>query len=234
MVRATLIAGLCCAALPAQACRLALVLAIDVSSSVDEREDRLQRSGLAAALIAPDVVDAFMTNPDPVAIFIFEWSGRYNQRDLVPWTLIETQDDLFTTAETIINSSRAHDDFPTAMGYALGHAAIQLRDVPNCTQHTIDIAGDGANNEGFGPAAAYRAFPFDNVTVNGLVIRSDDALSAPDPVVFYQQHVIRGPGAFIEIAEDFDDYENAMRRKLIREVTPPIVGQLPSDQGSRG
>ena len=76
MVKWGLFGGACLVAAPAEACRLALVLAMDVSSSVDATEDQLQRGGLAAALIAPEVQDAFIDSPDPVAILILEWSGR--------------------------------------------------------------------------------------------------------------------------------------------------------------
>ena len=71
-------------------CRLALILALDVSSSVDKVEDKLQRGGLAAALIAPEVITAFFASPDPVALAIYEWSGRYNQEILLDWTKIDT------------------------------------------------------------------------------------------------------------------------------------------------
>ncbi len=185
----------------------------------------MQRAGLAAALIAPDVQTAFMASQDPVALFVFEWSGRYNQDDILPWTIIDGPDDLYFAAQTILESSRGHDDFPTAMGYALGHAAIQLQKAPPCDFHTIDIAGDGINNEGFGPAQAYAAFPFSGVTVNGLVVETRAGSFDADPLTFYHDQVIRGPGAFIEIASGFADYEDAMRRKLIREVTPLILGE---------
>ncbi|MDO6589141.1 MULTISPECIES: DUF1194 domain-containing protein [Rhodobacterales] len=225
MVKATLFAGLCTIANPAEACRLALVLAVDVSSSIDAAEDQLQRAGLAAALIAPDVQTAFMASQDPVALFIFEWSGRYNQDDILPWTIIDDPNDLYSAAQTVLDSSRGHDDFPTAMGYALGHAAIQLQSAPPCDFHIIDVAGDGINNEGFGPTQAYAAFPFSGVTVNGLVVESSADSFDANPLTFYRDQVIRGPSAFVEIANGFADYENAMRRKLIREVTPLIMGE---------
>ncbi|MBO6855229.1 MAG: DUF1194 domain-containing protein, partial [Marivivens sp.] len=78
----------------ASACRLALVLALDVSSSVDAAEDRLQRNGLASALLAPEVQAAFFATPDPVALYAFEWSGRYDQSVLVSWQMIRTPGDL--------------------------------------------------------------------------------------------------------------------------------------------
>ena len=224
----------CLVATPVEACRLALVLALDVSSSVDAGEDRLQRGGLAAALIAPDVQAAFLSSPDPVALFVFEWSGRYNQADLTDWVLIETPTDLRRVSERIATSTRSHDDFPTAMGYALGHAAVRMRDAPECHRRTVDVSGDGVNNDGFGPQIAYRAFDFADVTVNGLVINAGEFEAEIDLIDFFRAEVIRGPGAFVEIANGFADYERAMRRKLIREVSPQVMGETRTVASPKG
>lgn len=216
---------LVCAA-PAQACRLALLLAIDVSSSVDAQEDILQRGGLASALISPEVQAAFLASPDPVALAAYEWSGRYNQEILLDWTLITSVEDLVIAAETIGLSKRSHNDFPTAMGYALGYGANLFRSAPPCLFQTLDMAGDGANNEGFGPKQAYAEFEFDRVTVNGLVINAADYEAEVDLIPYYQNNVLHGPGAFLEIAQGFDDYARAMRRKLEREVKPRAIGAV--------
>ncbi len=234
MVKALLFAGVCLTATPAAACRLALVLAMDVSSSVDAGEDRLQRGGLAAALIAPDVQEAFFASPDPVALLVFEWSGRYNQEDLTDWVLIESPADLLGVSETIAFSKRSHNDFPTAMGHALAHAATRLADAPDCLFQTVDVAGDGENNDGFGPAEAYANHPFDNVTVNGLVINAAEFEAETELIPFYRDQVIRGPGSFIEIANGFADYKRAMQRKLVRELSAQIMGQSPSLPEPRG
>lgn len=213
------------AALPAQACRLALVLAIDVSNSVDAAEDALQRKGLANALIAADVQAAFLISPDPVALLVFEWSGRYHQKVLVDWTEMHSPLNLLTAAEQIAESTRGQTNFPTAMGYALGYAATRLREVPACLAKTIDIAGDGINNDGFGPVEAYNAFAFDDVTVNGLVVDASLLESRTELITYFSQEVIRGSGAFVEVADNFDDYEETMRRKLIRELMPQMIGE---------
>lgn len=205
------------------ACRLALVLAMDVSSSVNAEEDALQRGGLASALVSPAVMDAFFASPAPVALAIFEWSGRYNQADLLPWTMIATPADLLAASETIRTSTRSHNDFPTAMGYALGHAAGKLDKGPICDYRTIDIAGDGINNDGFGPTEAYAAFPFDDVTVNGLVVDTD---SGQTVAPYFETTVIRGPLAFVEVAQGFSDYAATMERKLIRELSVLAIGAL--------
>ena len=218
----------------AEACRLALVLALDVSSSVDAAEDRLQRGGLAAALRDPAVQAAFLAVPDPVALHVFEWSGRYDQVPLLPgWTLIESAADLAAAAAAIEASARSRTDMPTAMGHALGHAATMLANGPDCLFSTIDIAGDGENNEGFGPAEAYAAFPFEGVTVNGLVVNGADYEGEVGLVAFFRGEVIRGPGAFVEIAAGYEDYARAMRRKLLAELSVQVIGGVP-DGGRPG
>lgn len=205
-------------------CRLALVLAIDVSSSVDEAEDTLQRKGLAAALIAPDVQAAFFASDLPVALAIYEWSGRQHQIMLDDWRMINTDTDLFDVAAKLARSKRSFSDFPTAMGYALGYGAGVLQDAPNCLHHTLDMAGDGINNEGFRPGAAYAEFPFEGITVNGLVVNATGSESEISLLTFYQNEVLHGPGAFLEVAQGFDDYERAMRHKLERELSVKILG----------
>ena len=88
------------------------------------------------------------------------------------------------------------------------------------------MAGDGQNNEGFGPQLAYTEFPFGDVTVNGLVVNAAEFEAEVELVDYYQNQVLHGPGAFLIIANGFRDYERAMRIKLERELTPPAIGQL--------
>ncbi len=230
--------ALCLAALagPAAAaeCRLALLLAIDVSSSVDAAEDALQRRGLAAALIAPEVEAALFSAPLPVALAAYEWSGRYNQALLLDWTMLRSRADLVAAAERIGGSRRSHNDFPTAMGYALGFGAGLFRDGPDCLSRTLDIAGDGVSNDGFPPRTAYAEFPFDGITVNGLVVNAADFEGEINLISFFEEEVIRGPGAFIEIANGFADYETAMRRKLVRELSAMAIGAAPAEREAPG
>ncbi|WP_405361967.1 DUF1194 domain-containing protein [Roseobacter sp.] len=225
MIRAS-IAGLSlyAGAIEAGECRLALVLALDVSSSIDATEDALQRGGLVAALTAPEVRAAFFATDQPVALAVFEWSGRYNQQILLDWTLIQEPGDIADIARIIGSSKRSHNDYPTAMGYALGFGSQMLQRAPSCLYKTMDIAGDGQNNEGFGPAAAYAEFPFADVTVNGLVVNGADYEAETGLIAFFKSQVLHGPGAFVEIAQGFEDYERAMRRKLERELTPSVIG----------
>ena len=217
-------------AAPADACRLALVLALDVSSSVDADEDLLQRNGLAAALMSPEVEAAFFASPDPVALQVFEWSGRGHQTELLSWRMIRTPADLVGAAQTLTRSMRSASGLPTAMGHALAYASIKLQEAPPCLFQTIDMAGDGANNEGFGPQNVYATFPFEGVIVNGLVVAGSNGSAKS----YYSTDVIRGPAAFVEVANGFADFENAMRRKLVRELASQIIGQVKGAVGARG
>jgi hypothetical protein len=225
LVRAGLFALATFVAAPVEACRLALALALDVSSSVDAAEDALQRGGLASALVAPQVQAAFLAPGDPVALAIYEWSGRFKQVLVQDWVLIRSPADLQAVSAQVANSRRSHEDFPTAMGYALGYGATLLRRAPSCAAATLDVSGDGINNEGFGPAEAYGAFPFDGVTVNGLVINGGEYEAELDLVRYYLNEVIRGPASFVEVAQGFDDFERAMRAKLIRELGVLMLGE---------
>ncbi|MFN6952286.1 MAG: DUF1194 domain-containing protein, partial [Albidovulum sp.] len=117
------------AAGPATAeCRLALLLALDISASVDEREDSFQRSGLARALLAPAVQDALLADPgSQVWLAVYEWSGPYTQVELLPWLEIASAEDLSLAAGAIAGSKRSHDDQPTALGHAVAYAAKLFR-----------------------------------------------------------------------------------------------------------
>lgn len=195
-------------------CGLSLVLALDVSSSVDAEEFELQSGGLARALRDPEVKRSIIA-AGGIQATALEWSGRYQQVPIAPWSLLAGEADISAFADRIEAHQRVYEEFPTALGYALGYAATQLSKAPlDCARSVIDVSGDGVNNEGFGPALAYRNFDFSGVTVNGLVIEGAD----PDPVTYYESEVIRGPGAFVEVAADFGDYEAAMKRKLLREI----------------
>ncbi|MCE8441693.1 DUF1194 domain-containing protein [Rhodovulum sulfidophilum] len=89
-------------------CRLALLLALDISSSVDPGEDALQRAGLAAALAAPEVQAEFLSVPDlPVALAVYEWSGRYQQRVVLPWQILDSPEAILGAAEAIAGSRRS-------------------------------------------------------------------------------------------------------------------------------
>ena len=223
-----LLAAVCLlvAAPAAASCRLALILALDVSSSVDADEYDLQRLGLAAALDSDDVRQAVLYGGHGhVALSVFEWSGFHQQKLHLDWTLLRSDRDIDHAVLAVGTMSRSHEGYPTAIGQALGFAAELMRRAPDCARRVVDVSGDGINNYGYGPAAAYRIFPFDGVTVNGLVI-----LENYDGVAdYYRKEVLRGAQSFLVVANGFEDFRNAMTRKLYREINDIMLG----DAGAR-
>ena len=207
--------------LSAAACRLALVLAIDVSTSIDQQDYALQRDGLADALRAPEVISAFLSASSPVALAAYEWSGQHNQRILLDWKLRQAADRI----ETFV---RYQTGFPTSMGHALSFGGDMLAGAPACGRMILDLSGDGRNNDGYPPEVAYQDSAFDSITVNALAVGGGEPL---DSLVRYLgENVIRGNGAFVEVARNHEDFREAMRRKLVREVTSVVVSHLEPGQ----
>ena len=230
------VSGLPGTAAAQEPCRLALVLAMDISSSVDPLEDALQRGGLARALRAPDVVDAILSQPDrPVALAMFEWSGRVQQEMVLPWIMLRDEATILATADRIATSRRSYAEFSTAIGQALAFAHDLFRQGPACDARVLDLSGDGVNNDDFGPSVAYDSFDYSAITVNALAIEVEDvgtdhglAEGAETGLAaYFREVVIRGPAAFVEVADGFEDVERAMRRKLLRELEVRIGQRLP-------
>ena len=157
---------------------------------------------------------AFLADPAaPVMLQIFEWSGWQQQLVRQDWVTIAEAADLDQVAARLRAQARSFTQFPTALGLALafgGHALAAQA----CDRRTLDVSGDGTNNDGIAPQAARRAFPLGGITINGLVVGVNTATLAR----YYQDHVIQGDGAFVEAIADYADYETAMRRKLLREL----------------
>jgi len=202
-------------------CRLALVLALDVSSSVDASEYDQQRLGLALALNAEDVRHAILRGgTGDVAIAVYEWSGMRQQTLHLDWTALRTERDIDAVVAALGGMERGYDDFPTALGYGLSYGATLMARAPSCARRVINISGDGENNHGYGPELVRKHFPLEGVTVNGLAIGGD----APGIAEYYRERVISGPGAFVEIAVGFDEFETVMARKLFREINDMMLG----------
>jgi hypothetical protein len=225
---------------PAQAgdCRLALVLALDVSSSVSDDEDWLQREGLARALVTPEVRQAFLAR-GPVALFAFEWSGPNQQMPILPWQMITSLEDLARASASI---SSPRDDTPrlhheTAVGSALAFAATALKAGPDCWAQTVDVSSDGISNAGKEPEAVYTSPDFRDVTVNALIIGGgpivEDGPTDGELVAWFEDEVLHGPGAFCILANGYQDYERAMRAKLTRELEVPVVSGWPAEAHGR-
>jgi hypothetical protein len=204
----------------APACALELVLALDVSGSVDGREHALQMGGLAAALTDAEVVAAVERLDGGMLVTGTQWSGAARQHRMIGWHRVEDRAGLARLAAAIEGAGRAWRSFSTGIGEALAHARAVSAGAPlRCARRVIDVSGDGVSNEGRPPGPVARALAAEGYVINGLVIRGAE----PDPVLHYEAEVIAGPGAFVEVADDFADYADAMRRKLLREIEGPLV-----------
>jgi len=218
----------------AQSCRQALVLALDVSGSVNEQEYQQQVSGLAIALNHPDVRDLILTGVQtPIKLAVFEWSSRNHQYVILAWTTLDSAETLDLAILRISQHRPVRAGLKTAMGTALTFAAGMLDQRPECWQWTIDVSGDGRNNIGPTAQQAYALPAFERVTVNALAIGDAlgstlDANGQSGQILrqYFEDEVIKGPQAFAMVANGYGDYADAMRRKLIRELTIPMVGQL--------
>ena len=205
-------------------CRVALTLALDVSSSVDALEYRLQIGGLADALEDPEVIRAILGVPGTsVALQVFEWSDLHDQNIVHDWIEVRSEGDLAALVAALRSHSRAFANGKTGLGQALAFGLRQLQRSPDCGLKKIDISGDGQSNVGIPPQSLYGRLDFGQVTVNGLAIASDEEALAR----YYRNFVIHGPGAFVEEAADFTAYAQAIKRKLIRELGVPHLGALP-------
>ncbi|MEO1533065.1 MAG: DUF1194 domain-containing protein [Pseudomonadota bacterium] len=204
----------------ARACALELILALDVSGSIDRREFGIQTEGLAAAFENSRLIAAIEGLPGGMAVTMTHWSGISRQRVMVPWMVVEEPADAQAFAARVRAAGRAWRNFSTAIGEAIMHARDLSATAPvACDRRVIDISGDGVSNEGRSPGAASDQLELQGFIINGLVIRGAD----PDPVEQYVEEVIAGPGAFVEVADGFDDYPRAILKKLLREIDQPLL-----------
>lgn len=200
-----------------RACDLALMLAVDVSGSVDGNEFRIQMDGLAAALRDGIVVDALVNQRAQVALL--QWTGASRQRQTIDWTPIRSHADVLDLADKVESNPRVWRNYSTAIGEALAVSRAAFVPVAHCTRRVIDVSGDGISNEGIEPATQRVALRAQEITVNALAIETDDT----DLTAYFFENLITGPGAFVVTANGFEDYPEQIKRKLQRETTKQAV-----------
>ena len=203
-----------------------LVLAVDVSRSMSQEELEIQRRGYAAALSSDEVMGAIRGGLlGRIAITYVEWAGDASQRVIVPWTLIETEDQADAVAWMIL-SQTAPGMRRTSISGALLYAAedMDANDFMGL-RRVIDVSGDGPNNQGLPVLAAREAVLARGITVNGLPLMTEDGFSRmfgiEDLDVYYEACVIGGPGAFVIPVRDWSEFAQAVRRKLVLEIAGP-------------
>ncbi len=221
------------------ACRQALAIELDISGSVDADEYRLQLDGLAGALLDRDVRDAFLALPDAnVRLLVYEWGGQLGQTILVPWTEITSAQDLRSIAIMLQAIQRRPIRLPTALGNAILFGAHALSSQTDCWRRTMDLSGDGRSNAGPTPDMVSGDAALAGITINALVIGNEAPLRAErfvevlkELALYFQAEVIRGPDAFVQPATDFASFQEAMTKKLLKELQTRVVGALaPGDR----
>jgi hypothetical protein len=212
---------------------LLLVLASDVSRSVDHPKFLLQRDGYAAAMSNPQVIDAIKSGPNgKIAVNFLEWSGYGAQKVVVDWMIIDSPASGRRMGDLIIEAPRSFAD-RTSIAGAIDFSLAQLERAPYAGgRRTIDVSGDGTNNAGRDIRLARDEAVAKGVTINGLVILSDRSVpwnaehtNPPGGLEkYYRDNVMGGPGSFVMVAEDFQSFGKAVIRKMIAEIATLKVG----------
>ena len=212
---------------------LALVLAVDVSLSMDPEEQRLQREGYVAAFRSEAVQSAIRQGLiGRIAVTYVEWAGIGSQYVVVPWAVIGTaaQADGFADQLTRARPRRA---IWTSISAALDFSVGLLRTTGvEATRRVIDVSGDGPNNQGREVSQARDDAVAAGIVINGLLLMISaptGPYDIPDLDLYYRDCVIGGPGAFMVPVREVSEFATAIRTKIVREVAdasthrPPIV-----------
>jgi hypothetical protein len=206
---------------------LLLVLAADVSRSVDEPKFQLQRSGYANALSNPRVLEAIRSGANGrIGVIFIEWSGVMSQKVVIDWTMIGDEASARQFGDRIVEAPRSFAD-RTSISAGIDFAMAQLAQAPfEARRRTIDVSGDGTNNAGRDITTARDEAIAKGVTINGLVILTDqpnawnpEHTNPPGGLDgYYRNNVVGGPGAFVMVAENFRSFGTALINKLIAEI----------------
>jgi len=207
---------------------LELALLVDVSSSVNDEEYRLQADGLATAFRDPIVRDALArVARRGVAVAVIQWANHGNQRTAVDWMLLRGDAEIERLAARIETMTRLDNRGHTAIGSAIDFALGELETNRfSGTRRVIDVSGDGRVNDGTPLSAARERALSRGVTINGLAILNE----LPFLDRYFQKYLIGGEGSFVMVAENYVDFAVAIAQKLVREIEAvPLAGrQVPS------
>lgn len=209
---------------------LELVLAVDVSRSIDDDEYELQKQGYAQAFVNPTVLNAIKQGGQGrIAVTLVEWSGADFQKVVVPWTQVSDAASGRKFSDAVLKSPRSFWGWTSISGAIdasvplFGHGFAGTRKV-------IDVSGDGVNNSGRPAVSARDDALRAGITINGLVIMNDKPnagfIQPPQPPLdeFYRDNVIGGPGSFVIAIDGFESFAVAIVNKLVREIAGMPVG----------
>jgi hypothetical protein len=222
------------AARAAEPVDLLLVLAADVSRSIDPQKFQLQRDGYASAISDRRVLDVIRSGPHRrMAVCFVEWSGVGAQKLVIDWTAIQDEASAHLFSSQIVEAQRSFAD-RTSISGGIDFAMTQFERAPfEARRHIIDVSGDGTNNAGREVTAARDEAVARGVTINGLVILSErplawnaDHTNPPGGLDnYYRDNVIGGPGSFVMVAKNFESFGQAIINKLIAEIAATTYSQ---------
>jgi hypothetical protein len=203
---------------------LELVLAVDISGSIDDQESRLQRAGYVQALTDHQVVRAIKAGKlGRIAVTYVEWAGTHYQATVVDWAVIDGPETAAAFAQRLA-AAPLHTQMWTSISGAIEYGMVKLQESTHRgRRRVIDVSGDGPNNDGdMMPSWRDRAVAA-GVIINGLPIINDRPSPygmepMPNLDLYYEDCVIGGIGAFLLVANSFYDFGRAIRRKLILEI----------------
>ena len=200
-----------------------LILAVDVSYSMDMDELAIQREGYAQAIVSKEFLQALKTGPNgKVAVTYFEWAASTDQKIIIPWRVIDGPETADAVANEIMKTPIRRAS-RTSISGAINFAVPLFDENPyRGLRRVIDISGDGPNNNG-GPVVAARDAALEKgIVINGLPIMvkepSYSTMDIDNLDYYYEDCVIGGPGAFVVTIKDRDKFKEAIRTKLLLEV----------------
>jgi hypothetical protein len=200
-----------------------LVLAVDVSYSMDLEELAIQREGYAQAVISADFLNALKTGPHgKVAVTYFEWAAAHDQKIIIPWRIIDGPESADAVAAEIMKAPLRRAS-RTSISGAINFGMQVLSENPyKGLRRVIDISGDGPNNNGEPVLIARDAALEKGITINGLPVMVKQASYATMDIekldLYYEDCVIGGPGSFVIPIKERVKFKEAIRTKLILEV----------------
>lgn len=200
---------------------LALVLAVDVSASVDLDEFALMVEGLGSAMEDSSVLAAFTSGPSgAVAVAALFWSEPQGQEIAADWTRVSDPASAAQAAGLLRTAPRPARPGRTAIGAGLLAAATMLGRCPwPAARLVVDVSGDGRQNSGPSLAPARQLLIDGGITINGLAVANEE----PDLAAWYAANLIGGPGAFAMETPDYAAFAEAMRQKLLREARGSVI-----------
>ena len=202
---------------------LALVLAVDISRSMEPDEQELQREGFVEAFRSQDVHHAILQGLlGRIAVVYIEWAGASDQRIVVPWTVMEQPEDALGFAVRLAQSPIRSAGY-TSLSGAIDFSArlLQASDLAPA-RRVIDISGDGANNQGRAVTEARDEAVSQGITINGLPIMLNQPNSIWDIEsldLYFRDCVIGGPGAFMIPVRQRHQFAEAIKTKIVREIS---------------